>query len=525
MPRTGRRRSLSIAAAAITMLAAPAAAQAATYTVKAGDGDCGGTDLACGALADAATAAAPGDVFNVSPGTYASATFTDAAITIAGAPSFSVNGTLTFTAPAGGVSKLQKAAIGQTTSSPGLVVTGAAGLEVSDSVVASAGDAAVFSEGTANKIVRSVIATTGGAAVRVTSADASSAAKALTLESTLVTGGVAGVAVKTGVTPLLSSAGPVTLTLRHVTAAGSTNGLSLDSSNAAGAGLGASVGNITANVTDSIIQNGTAKLPYTGVPPLLAANTITDTYVRTLRTFDANAVFVDPAARKYRLKAGSPAINAGGVTPGESTTDIDGNDRSTAPTDQGADEYTAPVPTAPLTPPGTGAASDRTPPAVVITKPRANQRIKLTTTTTRTVTVTRNGKRTRVKRKTTKRTRIGFAGTAIDRSGVKGVIVALERLSLTPSTAKTSANSAAATTPAKKCRWFSATKGIVLKSCARPTLLLAKFANGRWTYNIKSTVRLRAGVYRLSAAGADNSGAFGNAAPSKDSVHRFTLVK
>jgi len=535
MPRTGRRRSLSIAAVAITMLAAPAAAQAATYTVKAGGGTCGGGDLACESLAAAAAAAAPGDVFNVSPGTYASATFAVGGVTIAGAPNFSVAGTLTFSADAGGVSKLQKAVIGQTSASPALVASGAAGLEVSDSGVASAGDAAVFSEGTANRVVRSVFVTTGGtaAAVRVTSADLSSAAKALTMESTLVTGGAAGLSVNTGSGGPASTAGDIAVKLRHVTAAGSANGLRLDASQAVVA-VGGPVGNITADVENSIIENATAKAVFPGVlnlpllPVLAPPNTVTDTYdVQTLRTFDPNAVFVNPARRNFRLRAGSPAIGVGGVTAGESATDFEGQDRATAPTDLGFDEFVAAPPTgpppSPVPPVATG---DGAPPVIVITKPKANQRIKLTKTTTRTVTVTRNGKRTRVKRRTTKRTKIGFAGTATDKSGVKGVIVTLERLSVTASTPKTAAKSSAATAPTKKCRWFSATKGIVLKSCAKPVLLLAKLAtDGTWTYNIKSTVRLKAGVYRLSAAGADKGGVFGNAAPSKDSVHRFTLVK
>jgi hypothetical protein len=34
-----------------------------------------------------------------------------------------------------------------------------------------------------------------------------------------------------------------------------------------------------------------------------------------------------------------------------------------------------------------------------------------------------------------------------------------------------------------------------------------------------------AGLYRLSAYGADGSGAFGNSAPSKDGVIRFRLVR
>ena len=57
MPRTGRR-SLSIAAVVIATLAAPAAAQATSYTVKPNDGPCSATDTACGSLAFAAAAAA-----------------------------------------------------------------------------------------------------------------------------------------------------------------------------------------------------------------------------------------------------------------------------------------------------------------------------------------------------------------------------------------------------------------------------------------------------------------------------------
>jgi len=504
----------------MTMLAAPAAAQAATYTVKAGDGACGGADLACGTLADAATAAASGDVFDVAPGTYGSATFTVGGVTVAGSPTFTVDGTLTFSAATGGVSKLQKATIVRSTATPGVLVSGAAGLEVSDSTVLSAGDAVVFAEGTTNKLVRCVVATAGGtaAAVRVTSADLSTAAKQLTLESSLLTGGAAALSVNTGVSGIGSTAGAVTVNLRHVTAAGSTNGLVLDASKAANA-LGGPSGNITADVTDSIIQNGTAKTTYPGIPPILGVvisppNTVTDTYTRTLQgAFDANAVFVDPARRRFRLKAGSPAINAGGVTPGESATDFEGQDRSTAPTDQGADEFVpapAPPPPGPPTPPPPGSTNDGVAPAVVITKPKANQKIKLLTT--KTTTVTRNGKR--VRRKTSRRTKIGFSGTAADKSGVVGVVLTLERLTTT------------ASAPAKKCRWFNPTKGIVLKSCTKPILVLAKLAaNGTWSYNVKSTTRLGAGVYRLVVAGRDKSGKAGNSAPIKDAVHRFKLVK
>src|ERR1044072_9898264 len=110
MPRTGHRRSLTTAVVAIAMLAAPAAAQAATYTVKPGNGPCGGADLQCGSLAEAASAAAAGDVFNVDPGTapYGSATFDVPNVTIAGAPNFTVDGTLAFTGDGAAPAKLQE---------------------------------------------------------------------------------------------------------------------------------------------------------------------------------------------------------------------------------------------------------------------------------------------------------------------------------------------------------------------------------------------------------------------------------
>jgi hypothetical protein len=407
-------------------------------------------------------------------------------------------------------------------------VTGPAGLEISDSLILNPnGDGVQFHEGTANKIVRSTIATGGQttAAVHVLSADASSAAKALTMESSLVVGGNAGVSVNTGVNALASTAGGVTLTLRHVTSAGSAHGLVLDSTKAVAAPLAAGVGSIVANVTDSIIQGPVAKTPYAGLPPLLNPNTITDTYTRTLMgAFDSNAVFADPANRKYHLKAGSPAINAGGITPGESATDVDGQDRSVAPTDQGADEYVAPPPPPPppAGPPPPPPNGDGTPPAIAITKPKQNQKVKLFTVKTKTTTVTKNGKKVKVKKTTTKRNKIGFAGTAKDPSGVKGVLLTVEKLS----SSTTGAPADAAPSATAKCKWLNATKGIVVKSCLKPVLLLANLAkDGSWTFNVKSTIHLGVGTYRILVAGGDNSGARGNSAPRADSIHRFTLVK
>jgi hypothetical protein len=512
------------------MLAAPAAAQAATYTVKAGDGPCSGADLACGALTDAAAAAATGDVFNVAPGTYGSATFSVGGVTVQGTAAgvAAVDGALIFSGTTGGVSKLHSMFISpQTGSGPAVSVTGAAGLELSDSIVLSPnGDGVQFHEGAANTIVRSTIATGGQttAAVHVLSADASSAAKALTMDSSIVSGGSAGVSVDTGVSGLpTSTAGGVTLALRHVTSAGSTHGLVLDSSKATAPVLAAGVGNIVANVTDSIIQNGTVATPFAGLLTLINKNTITETYTRTLRDFDPAVVFVDPVKRKYHLKAGSPAINAGGVTAGESPTDVDGQDRSTAPTDQGADEYSVPPPPPPPAgPPPPPPNGDGTAPAIVITKPKQNEKIKLVVTTTKTTTVTKNGKKVKVKKKTTKRTKIGFRGTATDKSGVRGVLLTVEKLS--SSTTATPPDAAPAATA--KCKWLNATKGVVVKSCSKPVLLLANLAkDGTWTFNVKSSIHLGAGVYRIIVAGADNSGARGNSASRADAIHRFTLLK
>lgn len=606
MPRTGRRRSLSIAAALIAMLAAPAAADAATYTVKVGDGACGGADLACGGLAEAAAAAAAGDIFNVAPGNapYGSATFAVGGVTIVGDPVFVVNGTLTFTGASGGPAKLQKVGLSQGNgTAPGVVSSGAAGLEISDAFISSTNDDAVrVSESAANKIVRSTVVTQGvsTAAVRVTSADTSTSTKGLLLESTLLTGGFAGLSVNTGSGGPLSAPGAANVTLRHVTSAGSTHGLVLDAS-MANPLTGGPYGNITATVTDSIIQNGTLKANYAGVILLAPPNTVEDTYPRTLQgAFDANAVFANPAAKRFQLRPGSRAIDAGGFTAGESTTDFEGDARPGPTTDQGADEYfnkppkaVVEVKTSPQrsgqpvtfdasksTDPETGAGGgivtyhwefgdgkaedttaptvahtyvgegdttvkltvtdaqgavsevasapvkliDGAPPVVVITKPTANQKIKLTKVTTRTKTVTVNGKKVKRKTRTSKRTKIGFAGTARDKSGVKGVVITVERISRT-TTASTAAKSSAATTTTR-CAWLDPAKGIVLRSCAKPVLILVTLAaDGSWTYNVKRTIKLSTGVYRVIAVGQDNGGATGNAAPTADAIHRFTLLK
>lgn len=531
MHRTGRRRSLTITAAVVAGLAAPAAAQAESFTVSPGSGTCTAAgDTACGTLAAAAATAAPGDVFTVSNAIYQSAEFEVGGVTVVGSPSFAVDGTLTFSGPtADGASKLQKAIITQPTgANPGVAVGGGAGLEISDSAVLSvSGHGALFTAGTANKIVRSVIASGGQATAAVRATSDGSGDKSLLVESSILTGGGAGLDVNTSG----NNAGDVDVTLRHVTAAGS-KGLVLDARNATTL-LNGSVGSITADVTDSIIVNGTDPRPNPGlIGPVLPANQVKVTNTRSLNgAFDPDAVFVNPSTRNYRLKAGSPAIDKAGFTAGESTTDIDGEPRPGPVTDQGGDEFN-PAPPAASAPTGTPVKGDGVAPAVVIKSPKNNERIKLTTTKTKTTKrKLKNGKTKTTRKRTTKRTPISIQGSATDPAGIKGVIVTIQRTSAIKSKkstkkkkSTTSAKASQATT--KKCYWLDDKRGIKLRSCDRPILLLAKVdKDGNWRLDISRKLRLSPARFRIIVVGGDNSGAVGNTAASKDAIHKFSLVR
>jgi hypothetical protein len=589
---------MTTAAATLAVLAAPAVASAATYTVAASNGACGApADLACGSLTDAAAAATAGDVFNVAPGTYPAATFSVPGVTITGAPGVAINGTMTFSGDAPGApSKLQKVAISQPVGdAPGINVSGTAGLQLLDAAVVSLnGDGIIITGGADNAIIRSLVITAGQvtSAVRVTST-AGSPDKGLLLESTMLTGGGAGLSANSDSLALVQAgAGDINITARHITAAGSTNGISLDSSNAASI-LGGPVGNIVADVTDSIALNNKTKR-YAVITPNQAVINAT----RTVQTADPNTIFADAAGRNFRLRPGSAAIDAGGFTAGESTTDIDGDPRPGPATDLGADEFvnappvasivvktakprdgqptlfdgsgstdreakygggiveyrwtfgdgtteTTTTPTIMHTYKGEGATAaqlvvvdrqgavsapaavrvdvgDGVPPAATVTKPFPNQRIALTRKTTRTV--TKNG----VKRKVTTRrkTKLTFGGLAKDKSGIGFVVLTLEKLSSNSSSGTKTAK-ASQSKSKKLCTWFDPKKGLLRKSCSKPVLIVAKLAkDGSWTYGISTKVKQpSAGLYRISVYAADGSGAFGNSAPTNDSVIRFRLTK
>jgi PKD domain len=355
MSRMGRRRSLTSAGAAVAavLVVLPAAAHAAvTYSVTPGNGPCGGADLVCGSLTEATAAAATGDTFDISPSAtaYPAVEWTKGGLTINGAPGVAIDGTMTFSADSGGVSKLSKVALGQgAAAAPGILVNGVSGLELSDSIVLSKdGHGVLITAGETNKIVRSIVITGGGSAsaVRIeTKRDNANNAldKGLTLESTILTGGAAGLGVRTECLALLDApAGDVNVIARHITAAGSSNGIVLDSSDAASV-LSPGAGNITTTLSDSIaLNNKTTRYAILGGEN--EATITADT--RSLQTADQGSLFAGPTTRNYRLRPDSPAIDKGSFTAGESATDIDGDPRPGPTTDLGADEFVNAPPTA-----------------------------------------------------------------------------------------------------------------------------------------------------------------------------------
>jgi len=559
MSRMGHRRLTSGAAAIAVALALPAAAHAADYTVAPNNGPCMAPgDVACGSLTEAAAAAATGDVFNVAPAVYDAATFDEGAITINGQPGVTINGTMTFSGATGGVSKLSKVLVSQNTAAaPGIIVSGAAGLELSDAAVVSKdGHSVLISAGVPNKIVRSVIATAGAetGAVKVESADISTIEKGLTIESSLLTGGKAGLLVQTGGGGPVSLAGPVNVTLRHVTSAGSTNGLNLDASRAIVA-IGGPAGNITATVIDSIITNGTAKANYPGLPILAPANTVTDTYTRTLREFDQNLVFANAAGRNFRLRStATAAIDQGGFTAGESMKDLDGEDRPGPTTDLGADEYTNAAPVAKLavktakpksTQPvqfdasgstdreagfgggivqyrwsfGDGKTETTAGPAVshtyasegaptvklsVVDKQgaasaEATAQFRLVEGVPPGAVIakpTRSQKvklTTLTKAKKRKKRKLSFGGLVKDnKSGVAYVLISVEKLSAAKkATPKKKSTAKAAAATSAKCTWLHGKKGLIRKSCTKPVLLVARLDKKAGTWTYGLSTKIK----------------------------------
>ena len=590
MSRLSRRRSLGLVATALVVLAAPAAAQAATYTVKAGDGACGPGDLACGGLVEAAAIAASGDVFNVGPGTYPSAKFTTN-VTISGDLGFVVDGTMEFSG--GGVSKLSKVAVATGAgNAPAIFVSGGGGLELSDSAAVSRDGFGIFiTSGAGNKIVRSAVATGGQAtgAIQVQTGPDDLDDVDVTVDSSILTGGGAGIRALTrnNEAEALANrrAGDITLTLRHITAAGSTNGIDIDSSNSRT--LLGNTGNIVATVSDSIaLNNRVVNFPGTlGIPPL-GANTATLARTRTLESADPATLFLNPTKSNFRLlPTASAAIGQGGFTAGESATDIDGEERAAAPTDLGADEYNNAAPTAkvtvatatprttqPVTFDGRG-SSDRDGNAtiaeyrwrfsdgraetttqpfvqhvfdkegdaavglVVVDKqgaasPEVAATFKLVNGTPPAVAIVKPKSKQTFKTFTTTTKTVTRNGrkvkvrtrkrTRIQIAGLsKAAVGSMQRVILTLQKTKS-------TTSSTRCRFYDPKRGLRLVKCDKPILITARLvknsAGGEWTYTVPSKRRLSTGSWKVSAFGVDTTGAFGNTAKRGATVG-FTVKK
>ncbi len=583
-----RRRSLIAGIAALASLAAPVAADAASYTVKGGDGPCGGGDLACGGLVEAAAAAAAGDVFTVAQGAYPAANFTVGNVTINGQPGVFVSGTMQFTGAGAVPSKLAKVAMVSTTADPALVISGTAGLVLSDAVVfGQYGHGVLISNSTANTIARTLVATGGAqtSAVRLDSTTGTPA-KALLIESSILFGGGSGIGAFTHNNELQAPAGDIAITARHITAAGSTHGILLDSSAAAHGILGQPpAGNIAMTLTDSITFGNLTRV-FTNV--LGGTNSATITVPggdNTILDGDKNAIFANAAGNNFRLRPGSIAIGRGGFTAGESTTDLDGEDRSAAPTDLGGDEYNNAPPVAKL------AVSTKTPRAgrpvtfdaggstdreatygggIVQYRWLFSDGATATTTgptTTHTfsstggaaasvVVVDRQGavsdratvgltlvdgtpplvvilspnntaKFSRFVTKTVTKTVKGKKRKVKRRTRRK---IVLRGVSSDPSGVAQIAMTLEKLIPGKttktKCYWFNPKKGVTRRSCNRPAVIVVGLKKGGklgdWSYTVRRN--LAKGTYRLTAVGSDKTGAVGNAGGRKAGVVKFTLT-
>ena len=335
-------------------------------------------------------------------------------------------------------------------------------------------------------------------------------------------------------------------------------------------------GNITARVSDSIaLNNRVENFPGTlGIPPL-GSNTATLEKVRTLETADPATLFVNPQKANFRLLPdAAAAIGQGSVTTGESATDIDGEDRATAPTDLGADEFNNAAPTADiklatpnprstqqLTFDGRG-SSDRDGNAIAeyrwrfsdgtatntsqpfvqhafaaegdaaaglvvidstgIASPEVAVTFKLANGTPPAVAIVKPKSKQTFRTFTTTTKTVTKNGkkvktrkrarTKIQIAGLsKAASGTMQRVLVTLQ--KTGSTGGSKT----KCRFYDASKGLRLVSCSKPKLITARLvkdsAGGEWTYNVPTTRPLSPGRWKISAYGVDTTGAFGNSAP------------
>lgn len=424
-----RRRSIAAAVAIVALVAVPGAAHAARYTVRSGGGACGGTDTACGSVSAAARAMQAGDAVTIAPGRYEeSPRFEAAGVVVRGsstAPGVVIEGTVSFAAAGGGASVLGRLVVRAGGAGAAVVVSGTAGVKVRDvSLFSEAGDALTIAGARSSAVTRSRLLA-GAAAIRT-------GGGALTVDSSILSGGAgpsgAGIAVLAP--PQYAVVPAASVVARHVTIAGAPTAITLPEP-------------ATATVVDSIVL---------GVAPAVVA------FTRTDRASAPAALFVNPQTRNFRLRGGSPALDRGEITPGESRTDVDGQPRVLGKgSDLGADEL------------------DTVAPRVTITRPAAGRTLPAGS-------------------------RLRLAGRTQDASGVATVLFSLELLPRSGTT----------------CRWFHPVRALVTRRCSDPVLVAAKLAKGgRWSFDGRRSFRLPAGRYRARVTGTDRAGVDGNIAPAR----------
>lgn len=328
-------------------------------------------------------------------------------------------------------------------------------------------------------------------------------------------------------------------------------------------------------------EGNTARLDITATdtptqPSDVTGSTVTVTGASN--TPDA-ALFRNAAGRNFHLRADAPVIDkAGPAVAGESDKDVDGEPRvSGAASDRGADEFVNRAPTAKIavskanprqnekitfdasksTDPEAGAgggiveyrwvfgdgsaATTKTPtvehaygkvqsypatvtvvdaqgaasapaeavtvnvgdgvaPKVIVATPTRNQKIKIFRT------VVKRGERTRVRRT------IRFFGTATDDVKLRGVALSLRRISVTRTRRARPSQST-------RCTFFDGKSRFVVRSCRKAPIYPASLrGDGTWAFRIKKTVKLRPGVYQLTAIAID---ANGNSSPPVRVRFRF----
>lgn len=427
---------------------------------------------------------------------------------------------------------------------PVISFTGANGKVHDLTVVTTVGDGVVFGPG-ATELKRSIVVSTAkkdpfAAAVRADSGSAAGA-KSLTVDSSALRGQTS--ISSSYATPTAAGAG-VTIAARHVTAIGPIVANTSGATPSALPGLGSQP--ITVTFTDSIVMGGRIAVAGDNRPEAKI-----DTATRNLvADTDANAskYFVRPASFNYRLRADAQdAIDKGGMSSGESATDLKGGPRVAGPaSDLGADEFVNRAPTASLSGPaavrqnvavtfsaagssdpdaaigggiasyrwdfGDGTTTETTTPTISHAFPERKQySVTVTVTDANGGTATSSPvtftvadgsvptsatqqpgpkERLRLYNKKGKRRGVTFFGLAEDDTGLAGVFLALRPVA--------SRNGV--------CRWFDGKSKLVSTDCTKPVLLQAKVTGTSWRYKLPKRARLPKGPYRLLVVPVDTSG-------------------